>query len=110
MRTRERHLGEILAALRRIEAKLDELLGRRPKRLLSKRAAARLLGIDRGTTLEELIREGHLRMVLGKIPDTEIDRLLDLDTMPAPRRRALRQRRTLPAVEDVARAIRELKI
>jgi hypothetical protein len=34
------------------------------------------LSIDRGTTLEALIRSGALRLVMGNIPDTEIERLL----------------------------------
>lgn len=33
------------------------------KELLSKRAAAKLLGVDRGTTLEELLRAGILKTV-----------------------------------------------
>jgi hypothetical protein len=62
----------------------------RPKRLLSKRAAARAVGIDRRTTLEGLLRDGQLRMVLRKIPDTEIERLLT-HGIPEQKPRAWRQ-------------------
>ena len=48
-------------------------------RLLSKRAAAKLLGVDRGTTLADLLATGNLRtVVLGgqeRIPTAEIERL-----------------------------------
>ncbi len=49
------------------------------KLLLSKREAAKRLGIDRGTTLEYLIETGRLRTVtiVGRvrIPVAELDRL-----------------------------------
>lgn len=100
-------LEALAAAIARIEAKLEALAKARPTgRLLSKRAAARLLGVDRGTTLEALIRDGRLRLVLGKIPDTEIERLLveGLPEMKPPARRRERPPR------DEVEAIRNLKV
>lgn len=102
-------LDELLATIRRLEAKVDALARARPKRLLSKRAAARLLGVDRGTTLEQLIRDGHVHLVAGKIPDTEIDRLL-AEGMPEPKQRAPRRPAAPQTADDVERAIREMKI
>ncbi len=99
-------LEDLLAAVARLEAKLDALTRRRERRLLSKRAAARLLGIDRGTTLERLVRDGHLRLVMGKVPDTEIERLL-ADGIPETKGRSRRQ--PAPARDEVA-AIRDLKV
>lgn len=99
-------LEDLAAAVRRLEAKLDSLTRRRERRLLSKREAARLLGIDRGTTLERLIRDGHLRLVMGRVPDTEIERLL-ADGIPEPKARGRRQAK--PATDEAA-AIRDLKV
>jgi excisionase family DNA binding protein len=68
-----------------IERAVERAVGRGPragvaKELLSKRAAAKFLGVDRGTTLEQLIRDGRLRTVdVGgrpRIPRTELDRVL----------------------------------
>ncbi len=92
----------ILAALERLERKVDAL-GRSPPKLLSRRAAARLLGVDRGSTLETLIREGKLRLVAGRIPLSEIERLL-ADGLPA----RARQRRPAQS-PDQAEAIRALR-
>lgn len=102
-------LEEILAAVLRLEAKVDALTRARPKRLLSKRAAARLLGVDRGTTLEGLIRDGHLRMLMGKIPDTEIDRLL-AEGIPESKPRARRAPAPVNSPAAEARAVRLMKI
>ncbi len=92
--------------MERLERKLDALSRRRDRRLLSKRAAARLLGIDRGTTLERLIRDGHLRLVMGRVPDTEIERLL-AQGLPDVKQRA--RRHPAPS-RDEAAAIRDLKV
>lgn len=92
----------ILAALARLEQKVDELR-RSPPKLLSRRAAARLLGVDRGSTLESLIRQGRLRLVAGRIPLAEIERLL-ADGVPA---RARRPRSA--ETPDQAEAIRALR-
>lgn len=75
--------------LARIERMLTDALRPAP-RLLSKRAAAKLLGIDRGTTLETLIRDGYLRLVMGKIPAGDLERLL-ANGLPEPKRRAARK-------------------
>lgn len=100
-------LDALAAAIARIEAKVDALAKARPTgRLLSKRAAARLLGIDRGTTLEGFIRDGHLRLVMGKIPDTEIERLL-AEGLPELKARARRRERP---DRDEAQAIRNVKV
>ncbi len=109
MNTPAATLEDLLAAVRRLEAKVDEIARARPKRLLSRRAAARLLGIDRGTTLEALVRDGHLRLVAGKIPDTEVDRLL-AEGLPQPKPR---DRRTSPAPRSPAAeaaAVRAMRI
>lgn len=107
VRQLEALLAQVAATVGRLEAKVDALTKARPTgRLLSKRAAARLLGVDRGTTLEALVRDGHLRLVMGKIPDTEIERLL-VEGLPegtAPTRRRERLQR------DEAAAIRSLKV
>ncbi len=68
----------ILEALERLERKLDTLT--RPRsRLLSKRAAARMLGVSRTTTLEDMIADRRLRVVrVGdgvRIPAAEVERL-----------------------------------
>lgn len=92
----------IRTALERVEAKLAQVLERQPEqRLLSKREAARLLGVSRGRTLDRLIQERALRpVIIGKrvkIPVAEIERLL-LDGAPSevpakvPVRRAVARR------------------
>jgi len=75
----------ILAVLTRLERKLDALARPTPN-LLSRRAAARMLGVDRGTTLAGLIRCGRLRLVMGRIPASEIERLLEEGVPPARQR------------------------
>ncbi len=98
-------LVELRDRMERIEREIRALSRSRTKRLLSKREAARRLGVDRGTTLEGLIRRGALREVMGKIPDTEIERLLT-DGLPAPNRPRARRR----AQADEAVAIRDLDV
>lgn len=118
----ERQIEELLATVRRLEAKVDALS--RPaaaSRLLSKRQAAALLHCDRGTTLEDLIRSGGLRVVSApsgkgiRIPSAEIDRVLR-DGLLAPVRSAApalplpaRARRGASAAE-VAQAIRAIPV
>jgi hypothetical protein len=100
----------VLGALERIERKLDVALRPTPA-LLSKRAAAKMLGIDRGTTLETLLRDGHLRLVMGKIPLANLERLL-AEGLAAPRPRKRRQRpeeRHLTDEEE-AEAFRRIKV
>ncbi len=97
-------LDDLLARIDRLERKLDAAL--KPRReLLSKRAAAKLLGVDRGSTLERLIRDGRVRLVAGKIPANELDRLL---TEGLPDQRSSRRRREQPT--DEAAAIRALRV
>jgi hypothetical protein len=96
-------IDELLAVVQRLERKLDAALKPAPK-LLSRRAAAKMLGIDRGTTLATLMRDGHLRLVMGKIPQADLERLL-AEGLPEPKRRA---RRAAPA--DEAAGIRDLDV
>lgn len=103
-------LEDLLAAVQRLEAKVDELARARPaKRLLSRRAAAKLLGVDRGTTLEQLIRDEHLHLVMGRIPDTEIERLL-ASGIPEPKVRGRRRPTDERSPKDEAAALRAMKI
>jgi hypothetical protein len=97
-------LEELLATMQRLERKVDAVL-RPPPQLLSKRAAAKMLGIDRGSTLEGLIRQGHLRLVMGKIPQIEIERVLS-NGLPEPKQRGRRR----PHHADEASAIRKVEV
>ncbi|WP_350102538.1 helix-turn-helix domain-containing protein [Myxococcus sp. SDU36] len=87
-----------------------------PPLLLSKRQAARLLGISRGRTLDELLKAGHLRpvLVLGrlKLPREEVERLAREGTEPAPLPRNSSSMRTNRArrTQDASAAIRALKL
>jgi hypothetical protein len=88
--------------LDRIERMLKELLERSPAaRLLSKRQAARLLGIGRSGLLEDLIRAEFVRTVPTpagpKIPVDEVERLEregipDLSSTPTPARKTRQAR------------------
>lgn len=75
----EQLLAEIAELKARVEA-LESAKRRSSVRLLSKREAARRLGIDRGTTLEILIHTKQLKLVhAGKrkrIPEPEVERLV----------------------------------
>lgn len=67
--------------LERVSSQLTALVQRQPsQRLLSKREAARLLGVSRGATLNRLIQEGALRTIVvgkrAKIPMAEIEQLI----------------------------------
>jgi hypothetical protein len=97
-------LEQVLAELQALRKDVARLSSKREVRLLSRREAARMLGVDRGTTLEALIREGHLRLVLGKIPVGDLERLLE-QGLPEPKRRAPR---TAPT--DEASAIRLIRL
>lgn len=76
--------------VRSLSLKLDVLMSCQPtakkavdpsKALLSPKEAARILGIDRKTTLKDLVADGHLTTVPGsrgvRIPRSEIDKLLE---------------------------------
>jgi hypothetical protein len=96
-------IDDVLAEVRELRRRVDELLRPAPK-LLSRRAAARMLGVDRGTTLAGLIARGALRLVEGKIPLPDVERLVT-EGVPAEPRRA---KRTQPQKEapDAIAAIR----
>lgn len=91
--------GQLLARLIAETAKFREDLkslvsrvsSRRSQQLLSLREAARRLGVDRGTTLAELIAQKRLRVVQvngrPRIPAAEVERVssegFDTGTAPA---------------------------
>jgi hypothetical protein len=83
----EAQIAEAVRAVVREE--LARALPKPPPKLLSRRAAARMLGVDRGSTLAGLIRSGHLRLVMGRIPASEIERLVR-DGLPPVRHRVRR--------------------
>jgi hypothetical protein len=95
MATPARTVEELAKQLDRVERLLLDLVrergGARAANAppLSKRAAARRLGIDRGTTLEDLIRERKLQTVPAlngkgvRIPAYEVERLLREGLPPA---------------------------
>ncbi|WP_242394820.1 helix-turn-helix domain-containing protein [Anaeromyxobacter oryzisoli] len=103
-----------------IERAVERAVGRAPrtgaaKELLSKRAAARMLGVDRGTTLEELVRDGRLRTVdVGgrpRIPRSELERVLaaGVPQAEAKTRRASRTRKATRGTVDPD-ALRRMKL
>ncbi len=114
--------------LARIEQMLAELLARERPRdergLYTKRAAARILGCDRATTLEQLIRSGRLRAVPGpsgkglRIPREELERArragigpaIASPEVPAPRSRKARASARGAAAADVAARIRAIPV
>jgi excisionase family DNA binding protein len=76
-------MDELLAEIATLKARVDALEAEKRQsssRLLSKREAARRLGIDRGTTLELLIETKQLRLVRAgkreRIPEPEVERLV----------------------------------
>jgi len=97
-------------------------LGKQEPRLLSKRAAARRLGVDRGTTLTRLIHSGQIRTltVAGrvKIPASEIERIeagpsangSTAGPSDGQRRAATEVRAARGPQKNPGRAIRALKI
>ena len=85
------------------------------KDLLSRADAARVLGVDKRTTLRRLIAEGHLPAVPGprgiRIPRSEVERLVRDGIPPpgAPQTRPKRSRHSKPRIDDSS-AIRGIKI
>lgn len=75
--------------------------------LLSQRQAAKLLGVDRNTTLRRLIASGVVPLVLGKVPREALERVARGEiTAPAPR-----PRRSPPKPSSsVGAAIRALSV
>jgi excisionase family DNA binding protein len=85
--------------------------------LLSKKEAARRLGVDRATTLEQLIASGHIKTVpfngRVRIPLAEVERVLNegipsMDTVRPKARRPMKTA-TSPRSESPGAAIRNLK-
>jgi excisionase family DNA binding protein len=85
--------------------------------LLSKKEAARRLGVDRATTLEELIASGNIKTVPFKdrvrIPVAEVERILNegipqMDASHSKARRPIRVN-TPKASDSPGDAIRKLK-
>jgi hypothetical protein len=128
MATPARTVEELAEQLDRVERLLLDLVTRERgvaraanAELLSKRAAARRLHIDRETTLEELIRSQRIRTVPAlsgagvRIPSDEVDRLLREGLPPivasTPARRAPARAKQKPSgAADTARAIRSIPI
>jgi excisionase family DNA binding protein len=134
MATPARTVEELAEQLDRVERLLLDLVRERGASRaanappLSKREAARRLGIDRGTTLEDLIREQKLQTVPAlngkgvRIPAHEVERLLReglpgvAASTPAvagstPARRSPTRGRQKPAgAAETARAIRSIPI
>ena len=102
-------------SLARIEAMLTKLVrsrSRPPAAAVSLRKAAAMLGVDRCTTLPEMIAAGSIRTVkIGghtRISMREIDRVLEEGaSMDGPRMRVARTKK-IRTVEDEAEAILRL--
>ncbi|ACL66757.1 DNA binding domain protein, excisionase family [Anaeromyxobacter dehalogenans 2CP-1] len=113
-------LQVLLAAIERLERKVDALTARLaeppPAEAVGKREAARLLGVDRSTTLEQLLRNGRLRATRYggrvRIARSEIQRFLEEPEAPRRHRAAAAPRRatTRRQVMDEAARLRALKI
>lgn len=74
--------------------------------LLSQRQAAKLLGVDRNTTLRRLIADGTIPLVLGKVPREALERVARGELVaPTPARR-----RAAPRFASAADAIRGLSV
>lgn len=75
----EPSLADVLRALEDFRAEFRALKAPKPKLILSLRQAAARLGVDRATTLHDLIRLGVIRTVdvngKTKIPVAEVERL-----------------------------------
>ncbi len=74
--------------------------------LLSQRAAAKLLGVDRNTTLRRLIASGVVPLVLGKVPREALERVArgEVSVPASPLRHAS------PRPSSVGDAIRALSV
>ena len=113
-----RLLARLIAETARFREELKSLMSRassrRAHQLLSLREAARRLGVDRGTTLAELIEQRRLRVVQvngrPRIPAVEVERLAQegFDTATAPVKPPKREELVRPA--GVGAAIRALKL
>jgi hypothetical protein len=110
-------LEVLLARIDRLEQKLDAALKPTPA-FLSKRAAAKLLGVDRGMKLQQILQAGRVRLVpVGGqllIPRAEVERVIssglaETTRAAAPKKPSARAtRRATPA--EIAKAIRAIPI
>jgi hypothetical protein len=73
--------------------------------LLSRRQAAKVLGVSRSRTLTRLLRSGRIPLVEGKVPLRALERFASGDA-PAPTPR----RRYRPPAGSEAAAIRDLDL
>jgi len=88
------------------------------KLLLTQTAAARALGVDRRSTLADLIANKAIDVVPGprgrvRVPRSEVLRLVQEGVVSRPgarRRRSPRNRRPLPSADEVAAEIAAIKI
>jgi excisionase family DNA binding protein len=112
--TVQRTVGEMVSQLRAELRALLSLGKRQGKVLLSLREAARRLGVDRNSTLRELIQNGRLRVVSAngklRVPATEVERLAleGFDSSPSPARRFRAARTRVEG--NPGDAIRKLKL
>jgi hypothetical protein len=96
-------LLEEVRSLRREVAELRRGAGRPGSNadFLTKRAAARLLGVDRCTTLEQLLASGRIHSVLIagrlRIPRAELQRIAAEGALPPPARPTRRGSIAAPA-------------
>ena len=114
-----REIPELVeAAVRRV---LEERFGRARKQvdfskaLLSRAEAARILGIDKKTTLRDLIAAGHIATVQGtrgvRIRRAEVERLVESGIPKVGARvRRLRKPKKGPPPKDVAAHILGIKL
>jgi len=85
-----RLIGETMTLRQELKSLVSRDAARRSHELLSLREAARRLGVDRGTTLAELVAQKRLRIVhvngRPRIPADEVKRLASegFDTSSAP--------------------------
>jgi hypothetical protein len=106
--------AELLRRIDSIDGKLAMLIRQRhrsQKALLSLREAARRLGIDRSTTLADLIRNGRIKVVQKNsrpvIPAGEIERIErdGFSTAPAAKAPPRKRRRELGKPGDAIRGL-----
>lgn len=116
-----RLLARLIAETARFREELKGLVSRasakRAHQLLSLREAARRLGVDRGTTLAELIEQRRLRVVhvngRPRIPAAEVERLAQegFDTSTSPPKLPTPPKREEPKKPvGLGAAIRALKL
>ena len=110
----EPSLVDVVKLLESIQQQINELKSsqtrpRKPKLLLSLREAAARLGVDRNTTLHDLIGLGLLKTVEAngktKVPATEVERLategFQTEGVGKPRKKARKQQPDEPSWDAV---------